>query len=399
MPYYIGDVIKDERKLTARTPEKFREAGIEVMTNTRVEEIDPVGQTIRLAGGASLPYDFLTLGTGANPIMPGIPGEEMEGVFVLKKLSDALRMKDYLKETSCRKAIIIGAGFIGMEVCEAFVMRGIATEIVLRGKLPANRWDPELGLMILDELKKHDVIITTDTKPQSIEAGSAYRLRLNTNHGATEADLILMAVGVKPDTALAGAIGLALGKSGAIAVNFSQQTSVKNIYAVGDCCESFHRVSKRWGNIPLGDIANKQGRVAGSNIGGKPMIFPGVVGAQSFRIFGLEAAATGLTEQEAEANGFHPVSLISWGSAIAKAMPDPKKIGLKLIADRATARLIGAQAVGEAGVVSRVNTLSAALWSGLGIEELSYLDLAYAPPFSGAWDIIHTAAQALWRKL
>ncbi|MCG6535393.1 MAG: FAD-dependent oxidoreductase, partial [Syntrophales bacterium LBB04] len=197
MPYYIGDVIKDERKLTARTPEKFRESGIEVIVNTRVEQIDPVGQVIRLGGGASLPYDFLALGTGTTPLLPGIPGEDMEGVFILKRLSDALRIKDYLKETPCRKAIIIGAGFIGMEVCEAFVTRGIATEVVLRGKLPVNRWDPELGLIIFDELKKHNVAFTTDTEIQSIERGSVYRLRLNTNHGPTEGDLILMAVGVK----------------------------------------------------------------------------------------------------------------------------------------------------------------------------------------------------------
>ncbi len=139
--------------------------------------------------------------------------------------------------------------------------------------------------------------------------------------------------------------------------------------------------------------------MAGSNIGGKPRLFPGVVGAQSFRIFNLEAAAAGLTEDDAVVNGFHPISVITWRNAIANAMPDPKKIGLKLTADRATARLIGAQAVGEAGVVSRINTLSAALWSGLGLEEIGYLDLAYAPPFSGAWDIIHNAAQALLRKL
>src|SRR3989339_732638 len=399
MPYYIGDVIKDEAKLTARTPAKFRESGIEVIINTKVEQVDPVGQVVRLDSGASLPYDLLALGTGTVPRMPGIPGEDMEGVFILKRLSDALRIKAYLKETACRKAIIIGAGFIAMEVCEAFVTRGIATQVIHRGKLPVNRWDPELGLMIFDELKKHDVAFTADAKPQSIERGSTYRLRLNTNHGPTEGDTILIAVGVKPDTTLAEAMGLAIGKSGAIAVNFSQQTSVENIYAAGDCCESFHRISKRWGNIPLGDIANKQGRVAGSNIGGKPKIFPGVVGAQSFRIFSLEAAATGLTESEARVYGFHPVGLITWGNASANAMPDAKKIGLKLIADAATARLIGAQAVGEAGVVSRINTLSAAMLSGLGIEEIGYIDLAYAPPFGGSWDIIHNAAQALLRKL
>ncbi|HON23703.1 MAG TPA: FAD-dependent oxidoreductase, partial [Syntrophales bacterium] len=370
-----------------------------VIINTAVEEVDTDRQTVRLAGGLSRPYDFLALGTGTEALTPGIPGEDRPGVFLLKKLTDALAIKSYLAETRCRRALVIGAGFIGLEVSEAFVERGIETEMIHRGNLPASRWDPELSAALLEEMKRRGLIFTPATEVVSIEEGTSFRLRLNTGHGPREADIILLAVGVRPDVRLARTMGLTIGTSGAIAVNFSQRTSRENIYAAGDCCESFHRVSRRWVNIPLGDIANKQGRVAGSNIGGKAMTFPGVVGSQSFRIFSWEAAAAGLTEQEAAAAGFHPVAAVVWGNATAGVMPGPKRIGMKLVADRSTGRLLGAQAVGEQRVVGRINTLAAALWAGLGLDEIAYLDLAYAPPFSGSWDIIHLTAQSLMRKL
>ncbi|OPY89213.1 MAG: NADH peroxidase [Smithella sp. PtaU1.Bin162] len=170
------------------------------------------------------------------------------------------------------------------------------------------------------------------------------------------------------------------------------------MYAVGDCCESWNRVSRSWVNIPLGDIANKQGRVAGRNIGGNPLTFDGIVGAQSFRLFNLECAATGIAEKEAAAAGYSPVSNITWGSAMAPSL-GMRKIGLKLIADKSSGRLLGAQAVGVAGAVGRINALSVALWTELDLDQIGYLDLAYAPPFSAVWDIIHNAAQALRREI
>ncbi len=399
MPYYIGDVIKEEKKLIARTPEKFRETGVDVRIDTRVEEVDDKAGDVRLADGTRLPYDTLVLGTGTTPLMPGIPGEDREGVFMLKKFTDALRIKAWLRELPCRKVIIIGAGFIGMEMCEAIRNLGIETQIFHRGTLPVNRWDPEFSQFVLDELRRHEVDFVTDAETKAIEAGKDHRLRLVTNHGDAEADMILMAVGVRPEVTLAKQMGLPLGKTGAIQVNFSQMTSREGVYAVGDCCESFHRVSGNWVNIPLGDIANKQGRVAGRNIGGGSMLFPGIVGAQSFKVFDLEVAATGLDERAAAESGFHPVSTLSWGNAIAGSMPGNTKLGLKLIADRATGKLLGAQAVGKAGAVSRINTLSCALWAGLTLDDVGYLDLAYAPPFGGSWDLIHTAAQALRRQI
>ena len=399
MPYYIGDVIKDEKRLVARTPEKFKESGIDVRLKTRVDDIDADERVVRLSDRTILPYDDLVIGTGTASFVPPIPGIELEGVFTLKKLTDAIRIKAYLKERQCRKAVIVGAGFIGMEMTEAFRGLGLETQIVHRGTVPVNRWDPELSSMVLEELNRYNVPFLTKTEIVSIEQGRDFPLRLNTSKGELEADLILLALGVRPDVKLAKDMGIQIGRTGAIQVNFSQQTSREGIYAVGDCCEVFNRVSRRWVHVPLGDIANKQGRIAGRNISGYPMIFPGIVGAQSFRIFNLELAATGINEREAVESGFHPVSRITWGNAIAGPMPDPKRLGLKLIADRSTGQLLGAQAVGEAGVVGRINALSVALWSGMGIDELGYLDLAYSPPFGGSWDVIHVAVQSLKRQI
>ncbi|MBE0556653.1 MAG: FAD-dependent oxidoreductase, partial [Proteobacteria bacterium] len=323
MPYYIGDVIKDEKRLIARTPEKFRETGIDVRIDTRVEEIDPKSRRVRLAGGETLPYDILVLGTGTKPRMPGIPGEEREGVFTLKKLSDALRIKAWLKNVPCRKVIIVGAGFIGMEMSDVIGGLGIETQVFHRGTLPAGRWDPEFSKAVVAELGRHQVGFVTEVEVRAVEEGKRYRLRLVTNRGEDEADMILMAVGVRPETELARQMGLPLGKSGAIRVDFSQRTPQDGVYAVGDCAESFHRVSRKWVNIPLGDIANKQGRIAGRNIGGGSAIFPGIVGSQCFKVFDLEVAATGLTERGAAESGFHPVSTLIWGNAIAGSMHSP----------------------------------------------------------------------------
>jgi NADPH-dependent 2,4-dienoyl-CoA reductase/sulfur reductase-like enzyme len=383
----------------ARTPEKFRESGVDVRIRTRVEEIDAKSARVRLSDGSELAFDILALGTGALAVRPDIPGTGLPGVFTLKKLEEALAIKEYVGNKVFRKAVIVGAGFIAMEMCEALRGRGMETTVVHRGQLPVGRWDPDFGKLIVTELEKNGVAFLPNVEIRAIEKGAEYPLRVITSQGDLDADLVLLAIGVRPDTALAKAAGVPLGKSGAIAVDFSQKTGREGIYAVGDCCESYHRVSRRWVNIPLGDIANKQGRVAGANIGGKAMIFPGIVGAQSFKIFSLEVAAAGIDEREAAAVGYHPVSAVIWGNAIAPSMPGSKKVGIRLVADRATGRLLGAQALGETGAVSRVNALACALWAGIGIDEIGYLDFAYAPPFSPAWDPIHIAAQTLRRKM
>jgi NADPH-dependent 2,4-dienoyl-CoA reductase/sulfur reductase-like enzyme len=398
MPYYIGDVIHDQNRLIARTPEKFREGGIDVLLQTRVLGVDPAGGVVELQDGRKVPYDVMVMATGTSAIVPEMPGIDLPGVVSLRNLEDAIRIKTWLREKNAKRVVIVGGGFIGLEMSEALAAAGIQTTIIHKDPLPANRWDAALSKMMLEELQVNGVEFAANAAALTIEKGGKALLTVTTDQGEYEGDLVLLAIGVRPDASLAKAAGLKIGPSGAIAVNFAQQTSLANVYAAGDCCESFHRVSRRWVNIPLGDIANKQGRVAGRNIGGKPLTFDGIVGAQSFRLFNLECAATGLSEKEAMAAGFSPVSNITWGSAMAPAL-GMKKIGLKLIADRSSGKLLGAQAVGQAGAVGRINALSVALWTGLDLDQIGYLDLAYAPPFSAAWDIIHNAAQALGRSL
>jgi len=399
MPYYIGDVIKEEKRLIARTPEKFRDTGIDVKLNTSAEGIDADKGIVRLSDGTAIPYDTLILGTGASAFIPKIPGVELEGVFSLKKLDDAIQIKNFINNKECRKAIIVGAGFIGMEMSEALRVRGIETQVIDLLPRPAIRWDPEFSKVILEELTRQNVIFSGETGIVSIEKGTDFRLCMQSTRGEMDADIIIIAIGIRPNTKLAHELGLQIGKSGAIQVNFSQRTSKEGVYAVGDCCEVYHRVSHRWVHIPLGDVANKQGRVAGRNVAGGTMIFPGVVGAQSFKLFSLEVAATGLDEAEALNSGYHPVSNIIWGNAIARAMPGEKRLGLKMVADRASGKLLGAQAVGTLGAVNRINALSCALWTGIALDEIAYLDFAYAPPVGPAWDPIHIAAQELMRKL
>jgi NADPH-dependent 2,4-dienoyl-CoA reductase/sulfur reductase-like enzyme len=360
--------------------------------------VDCTKKTVELKSGKIIPYDVLVLATGTRAIIPDLPKPSRPGIFTLKNLEDAVNIKNYLHNNKCHRAIIVGAGFIAMEMSESLQNTGIQTTVLHLGDLPANRWDPELAKLLLEELKINGVEFVPRAETAAIEEGKDFAFCAMTNQGKWEADMILFAVGVKPNVELAKAMGVKIGPTGAIAVNSAQQTSMDNVYAVGDCCESYHRISKRPVNIPLGDIANKHGRVAGRNIGGKPLTFPGVVGAQSFRLFNLEAAATGLDEKEAAQSGYNPVSVLVWGSAVASSFSQ-KKIGLKLIADKSSGKLLGAQAIGFAGAVSRINSLSVALFAEMNIDEIAYLDLAYSPFFSGAWDIIHNAAQALRRAI
>ncbi|HON99324.1 MAG TPA: FAD-dependent oxidoreductase [Syntrophales bacterium] len=398
MPYYIGDVIKDYNKLVIRTPEAFGKTGIKVLTKTRVEEIDAARGEVRLADGSRLPYDSLTIATGARATRLDIPGVDLDGVFVLRDLSDALRIKDYLNGRACRRAVIVGGGFIAMEMSEALRNLGIETTVIVRRHRPVPRWDEEFCAPILEELEKNGVLFQGGTTPLSIERNGE-GLVVKTNSGDLGADLVLMAVGVRSNTELAAAAGVEMGESGAIKVDFRQQTSVPGIYAVGDCCEVFHKVARRWVYIPLGDIANKQGRVAGQNIGGRPAEFPGVVGAQSFKVFDLEVAAAGLNENEAVKYGFAPASAFIQGLPVGRPMARGERLLVKLTADKTTGRLIGAQCLGAKGAVQRIFALSAALWNGMTVDEVGYLDLPYAPPFGGAWDAIHVAAQELARSL
>jgi CoA-dependent NAD(P)H sulfur oxidoreductase len=399
MPYYIGDVIKESKRLVIRTPEEFKKTGIDARVKTNVESIDAQKGLLYLSDGSNLPYDYLVMATGADAVRLDIPGKDLEGVYVIRNLMDTLKMKTYLSGGTCKKAVLIGAGYIGMEMCEALRNLGCDVKVMDMLARPACRWDAEFTKLIVEELGKNQVEFLPETKPLAIEKGKECRLKLITSKGDLDADLVLMGVGTRYNTALAKSMGIAMGESGAIKVDFHQKTSREGVWAVGDCCEVFHKVAGRWVYFPLGDIANKQGRVAGQNVGGAPVEFPGIVGAQAFKVFNLEVAATGLTEEEALKYGFDPAMAMIWGLPIGRPMAQGEKLGIKLVGDKKTGKLLGAQCIGMKGAVQRISALSIALWSGLTVDELGYVDLPYAPPFGGAWDAIHIAAQDLARKL
>lgn len=350
---------------------------------------------VQTAAGETLPFDYLVVATGANCRRSGAPGEDLEGIFCLRNVTDAVRIKHFIEERGAKRAVVVGAGLVSLEMCEAFRRLDLATTLVYRGDLPMHGLGEELARQILEELERNGVAFVGKTELEGFERASGGEIVVGTNSGSLEADLVLLAIGVVPAVNLASEAGLALGATGAIAVNDRMQTNVSQVFAAGDCCESYHRISGKPVYAPLGDIANKQGRVAGSNIGGASLSFPGIVGSICFQVFGLEVASTGLTKEGAREAGLEATSAIIQGVSKAHSYPGAGELRLQLVVEAKSGRLLGAQAVGADGVVSRVNALAAALTGGLSVEDLSYMDLAYAPPFSGAWDPIHIAAQKL----
>ena len=350
---------------------------------------------MEITGGDTLPFDYLMVATGATPRLSGVSGENVEGIFYLRNVTDAISIKNFIDKRMAKRAVVVGAGFISLEMCEAFRRLGLETTVIYRQDLPMRRLGQDFAEIILAELEINGVTFMAHTNLEGFESGPGGQIIVNTSTGALEADVVLIAIGVTPEVSLASEAGINLGPTGAIAVNQNLQTNIPFVYAAGDCCECFHRVSRKPVYTPLGDIANKQGRIAGANIGGQNISFPGIVGSICFKVFNLEVASTGLTEEEARDAGLKTASATIQGVSRAHSYPGSGDLHLRLVADTENGLLLGAQAVGSDGVVSRINALATGLTAGLSMEALAYVDLAYAPPFSGAWDPIHIAAQKL----
>lgn len=403
MPYNIADPGRSIDELVVRKAEVFRQKqGIDLRTGHRVEAIDPSRRTVSGTGTDRRPfvvaYDRLLIATGARPAMPDLPGIDNEGVVALKNLEDGRRIKALLRGRNAERVVILGMGYIALEMAEALRSRGIAVSLVKPrpGLLP---WmAPELSAVVGETLAANGVVRHDGQRPERIEARGD-RLRVVGEGLDLPADMVLVATGVVPNSEMAAAAGLALGPGGAIAVDRRVRTSVPDIYAAGDCADAFHVVTGRRVYIPLALRANRAGWAAADNVCGCPTELEGVAGTAVFKVFHLEVARSGLTMDEAAAAGFDPVSVVVTTSSRAHAHPGAGKIHVHLVGDRASGMLLGAQMVGTEGAAHRINAVAVALHAKMTVKAFVQADLSYAPPFGPVWDPLLTAANQLLKKL
>lgn len=405
IPYYLGGVVDEFESLIVREPEEFRRRqSIDARIGHEATEIDLDARKVRvrnLADGPELVegFDILHIATGAKPIRPPWPGIDSDGIFGLQVLAHARAIDDYLRDRKPRRAVIVGGGYIGLEMAEAFNNRGLSVTLVENAREPMRTVDPDMGAEIREAMTNMDIEVRTGVTAEGFESKDGRVSAVVTDQGEFPADIVALGLGVHPNVELAAQAGLAIGESGAIAVNRRMQTSADGVYSAGDCAEKFHLISRKGVSIALGTHANKEGRVAGVNIGGGYETFPGVLGTAAVKVCDLEVARTGLNEAEATAAGLEFYTSLAESTTRAGYYPDTKHIRIKLVVENGTGRLLGAQIVGQENAAKRIDAFAAMLWNDMTVDEIMHVDLAYAPPFAPAWDPILIAARKAWERL
>ena len=397
MPYNIGDSDRDMHDLVIITPSQFRhKRGIDVRVRHEVLAIDTEARRVKVhdhteARDYELAYDKLVVATGASALKPPLPGIDLTGVFLLRELTDGEAIKSFIAQSGARRAVIVGAGYIGMEMAEVLTQRGLAVTILERAAQVLPGFEPVIADIVADALARHGVQVMTGVGVTGIQRDDD-QLTVHTDKKSVAADLVLVAVGVRPNVTLAGSAGIALGTTGAIAVDDHQRTNVAHVYAAGDCAEAYHRVLQQPVYIPLGTTANKQGKVAGANAAGGDQTFAGIVGSAAFKVFDLEVARTGVGAAEIQQHGLEVISAVSHHSSRGHHYAGAAKITTVMFAARASGKLVGAQMVGADTVAKRMDVLATALHAGMNLTQIEGLDLSYAPPFAPVYDPILIAA-------
>jgi NADPH-dependent 2,4-dienoyl-CoA reductase/sulfur reductase-like enzyme len=402
MPYLVAGMVEAPERLIARSPETFREKQrIDVRTRHEVMAIDPAGKRIRVRN-LDEPVEFwenwddLLIATGASPIQPDVPNRSAAGVFSLSTLESGIDVFEDLQRHPSRSAVVVGGGYIGIEMAEALRARDIPVSLIDMAPQVMSTLDPDMAEGIAAFMQAAGVRLFLGERLERFDVDATGRVRaVVTDRRAVEADLVILGLGIRPNTALARDAGIQLGPSGAIRVDRQMRTSVSDIWAAGDCAESFHQVKEEPTFIALGTVANKHGLVAGTNLSGGSLEFPGVLGTAITRFQDLEIARTGLSEKEAKALGIDYRSRTIEALTRSHYFPGAAKLNVKLLVEAETGRLLGGQIVGHGGAGKRIDTLATAITARMTAEQLVYLDLAYAPPFSPVWDPVQTAARIL----
>jgi len=403
MPYNIADPERAMDDLVVRHARIFREKqNIDLRLGHRVDKIDPEKRRVNghiLGGnGFELDYDLLLIASGASPIVPDIPGTDVPGVMVLKSLEHGRRIKKLIKESNVKKAVIIGMGYIALEMVEALCERNIQVEMV-KPRPDFLPWlNRDLSEVVKKEIEEKKVKLHLGYDVKGIEK-SDNGLKVLCNNDNLEGDMVIIAIGVKPNSELAKAAGLDLGPSDSIAVDSFLKTSNEYILSAGDCADALHVVTGRRVWIPLALRANRAGWAAADYATGKKKELKGIAGTAVFKVFDMQVARTGLTVREAEKSGFDPIEVAIKARSRAHAHPGTQDLWVAMVGDRSSGRLLGAQLVGKEGAAHRVNAPAVALHAGMTVEEFSQSDLAYAPPFGPTWDPMLTAANQLLKKM
>lgn len=387
MPYFLGGEVLDGKELTPRDPLFFKtKYNVDILIGHEVLGIDKDKKTLEvknLETGHVFTdqYDKLIVATGASAVIPPIKGREKEHVFSLRNIGDMYKIRKFIDENNPRKAVIVGTGFIGLELAENFKQIGIEVTMVEMLPQVTPGLDADMAIHVEKALEKKGVLVITGNSASEIADGKV----ILADKREVEADMVIIATGVRPNVHLAVAAGIKLGSLGAIEVNTRMETSVKDIYAAGDCIEQFHLVTGKPVYRPLGSTANKTGRIAGNNAAGGELEFRGILGTGIFKVFNLAVAQTGLTEKEALKEGYD----ISVSHNIKPNKPEylgGKEMVIKSVADRKDGRLLGVQIIGEEGVDKRIDVFATLITFGAKVSDLVHLDLAYAPPFSTTKD-------------
>lgn len=398
LPYYIEGLIKDSNRLIVRRPEQFEEQGANIHLNKRCIKILPDEKKVIIKDTKTneteeVEYDKLAITTGARPIVPAIKNIELKNIFTIRHVQDGINIRNKMLES--KNAVILGGGYIGIELLEAFFANGLNTHMIERESHILSIYDPEMSDMIKDEIIKlgeGKINIITSDAIVAFEGEEKVERVITQSGKSIETDMVVIAAGIIPNTEIAADAGLELGVSNAIRVNNRMQTTAKDIYAAGDCIENFHLVSRNYAWIPLGSSANKEGRCAAINISGKYDAFPGVLGSAVTKFGALTLSLTGLSETEAKSFGFDTISSTMTKKDRAGYMPNAENITLKLVVDRRSRKILGAQSFGGRDADKRVNTIASAIQAEQTVDDFLNLDMTYAPPFSTAVDPLLSAA-------
>ncbi len=409
MPYYIAGLIKERRKLIVFTPEEFKEKrGVIAKVHHRVEQVIPGKRKVvvrDLAKDDVVEYDYekAIIATGSKPRRINLHGEDSQNVFVLKSYDDGMRIREWIEKESPRKAVIVGGGYIGMEMAEALTTLDIETTMLHRSELPMVGLELETRKSVVEQLRNHGVYFVPAVSVKSLaresRPGKSTVTRVITNKGTYDCDLLILSLGVEPNVDVARGAGIALGVTGAIRVDEMQRTRTDNVYAAGDCCEVKNLVNDKPMYLPLATVASKAGWVAGENAAGGRAVFKGAIRAIAVKVFELEVGHVGLSAEEAEVSGFDVMTEIVVGDSRVSIMPGSRTVTVIYVLDRKSRRLLGANLFGGEGVALRANILAVAIQHHLTVDQISQLDLAYAPPFSPLWDPILVAANVSRRGL